>query len=341
MPTPTDLVTDLPADFEVFGQAVDTTMADLKGGTSGQILSKNTNTDMDFVWVDNQVGDITAVTADAPLTGGGTTGAISIGIQDGTTTQKGAVQLTDSTSSTSVTTAATPKNVKAAYDLANTANTTANAAIPASTATTAGDILFRNGSGITRLGIGTAGQVLKVNTGATAPEWGTASAASGLSLITSQSFSASTAVNVNSVFSSTYYNYRIIVRVTTGTAGGDGVATMRLRSSGTDTTTNYATARGYFYSTTIGADSLGSTSWGIFDQNSSYQTQSCVIDLFNPNQSLRTQGWVNNPKTNSTNLNIGIMAALLQSDTTSFDGFSIYPASGNITGTVEVYGYAK
>jgi hypothetical protein len=50
MPTPTDLVTDLPADFEVFGQAVDTSLADLKGGTTGQVLKKNTNTDMDFVW---------------------------------------------------------------------------------------------------------------------------------------------------------------------------------------------------------------------------------------------------------------------------------------------------
>jgi hypothetical protein len=50
MPTPTDLVTDLPADFEVFGQAVDTSLADLKGGTTGQFLKKNSNTDMDFVW---------------------------------------------------------------------------------------------------------------------------------------------------------------------------------------------------------------------------------------------------------------------------------------------------
>ena len=51
MPTTTDLVTDLPADFEVFGQAVATSMADLLGGTSGQVLAKNSNTDMDFVWV--------------------------------------------------------------------------------------------------------------------------------------------------------------------------------------------------------------------------------------------------------------------------------------------------
>lgn len=40
-------------------------------------------------------------------------------VQDGTTLQKGLVQLTDSHSSTSTNTAATPKNVKEAYDLAN------------------------------------------------------------------------------------------------------------------------------------------------------------------------------------------------------------------------------
>ena len=51
MPTASDLVTDLPADFEIFGQAVDTSLADLKGGTTGQVLSKTSGTDMDFTWV--------------------------------------------------------------------------------------------------------------------------------------------------------------------------------------------------------------------------------------------------------------------------------------------------
>lgn len=56
MPTSTDLVTDLPADFEVFGQGVDTSLADLLGGTTGQVLKKNSNTDMDFVWSADSAG---------------------------------------------------------------------------------------------------------------------------------------------------------------------------------------------------------------------------------------------------------------------------------------------
>ena len=129
MPTNTDLVTDLPADFEVFGQAVDTSMADLLGGTTGQILSKASNTNMDFTWITNDVGDITAVNVTSPITGGGSSGAVTVGIQSASTSQSGAVQLSDSTSTTSSVLAATPTAVKAAYDKASTAATTSVAGI--------------------------------------------------------------------------------------------------------------------------------------------------------------------------------------------------------------------
>jgi hypothetical protein len=52
MPTATDLVTDLPADFEVFGQAVATSLQYLLGGTTGQVLSKTSGTDMAFTWIE-------------------------------------------------------------------------------------------------------------------------------------------------------------------------------------------------------------------------------------------------------------------------------------------------
>ena len=46
-------------------------------------------------------GDIESVTATSPLTGGGSTGALTIGIQSASTSQAGSVQLSDSTSTTS------------------------------------------------------------------------------------------------------------------------------------------------------------------------------------------------------------------------------------------------
>lgn len=205
MPTNTDLVKDLPADFEVFGQAVDTSLADLKGGTSGQILAKNSNTDMDFVWIANDQGDITAVNVTSPITGGGSSGAVTVGIDDGTTAQKGAVQLEDSTSSTSTTKAATPNSVKSAYDLAN-------AAIPKSLVDAAGDLIYATADNTpARLAIGTANQVLRVNSGATAPEWATPAGGGGMTSLAAANLPAASTTTLSAI-STDYIDLVLYVR---------------------------------------------------------------------------------------------------------------------------------
>ena len=129
------------------GQTTYTNGQLLIGNTTGNTLTKATLTAGSGVTITNSTGSITisatgsggtvtSVTGTSPIAStGGTTPDISI--QDGTTTQKGAVQLEDSTSSTSTTKAATPASVKAAYDLAA-------AALPAAGGTLTGNVTVAN-----------------------------------------------------------------------------------------------------------------------------------------------------------------------------------------------------
>jgi len=73
-PADTDLVKDGAAAIRTLGNGIDTSLVDLKGGTTGQVLAKASNTDLDFTWssVDpltilDAKGDlITATAADTP-----------------------------------------------------------------------------------------------------------------------------------------------------------------------------------------------------------------------------------------------------------------------------------
>ena len=198
MPTSTDLVTDLPADFDVFGQSVDTSMADLKGGTTGQILSKASATDMDFTWITNDVGDITAVTAGTGISGGGTSGAVTV------------------------------------------TNSMATAI------TTAGDVIQGTGSGtFSRLGIGTAGQVLTVNSGATALEY-TTPASGGETLLSTTALSTG---SVTISIASGYKNVYLVVRDMAPAASGY-LMQMRLNS---DTASNYFSSNYFGVGTSTGS----------------------------------------------------------------------------------------
>jgi hypothetical protein len=90
--------------------------------------------------------------------------------------------------------------------LGSSADTTVQALNPG---TTAGDIdYYTTSTAKARVAIGTAGQVLKVNSGATAPEWG--AVAGGFNFISRTTFSAVSGVDIDAIFSNTYDNYMVV-----------------------------------------------------------------------------------------------------------------------------------
>jgi len=193
VPTSTDLVKDGATAIEALGDSIDASLVDLKGGTTGQVLSKNSNTDMDFTWVTDPGGDITNVAVTSPITGGGSSGSVTIGIQSASTTQSGAVQLENSTSSTSTTLAATPNSVKSAYDLAN-------AAIAKAIVDAKGDLIAATAADtVARLAVGTNGQVLTADSAeATGLKWATPAGGGGGKILQVVSATTSTDTTIAS-----------------------------------------------------------------------------------------------------------------------------------------------
>ena len=178
---------------------------------------------------DNFAADINAITASTPLTGGGTSGTVTVSIQDGTTSQKGAVQLEDSTASTSTTKASTPSSVKSAYDLAN-------GAIAKTLTTTTGDIIYASAANTpARLGIGTTGQVMTVASGL--PSWATPASGGGgsMTLESTTAFSGNT-VTVSLPSSALGYKQLILHLDNWSMTGGNGYHTFRFNN---DSGANY------------------------------------------------------------------------------------------------------
>ena len=101
--------------------------------------------------------------------------------------------------------------------------------------TTQGDILYRDGSGLQRLPKGTAGQVLQMNSGATAPEYGTVSS----DYVKLQSYTNLSGTSGNyisfdfsSLFSATYKHYKLIVNGMYNSSGSGHQLRCRLNVGG-------------------------------------------------------------------------------------------------------------
>lgn len=159
--------------------------------------------------------------------------------------------------------------------------------------------------------------------------------AGGLVYVTGSTFSASSAVNVNNCFTSTYENYRVIVSFTS--AVGGGAITMRLRASGTDDSgANYNQQRSSVGGTGYqGVRSTGQTSW--LGMGSVSGLINMAIELFRPFTAATTGASAKMGRGTDTSIDMDDLI-LGHTQTTSYDGFSLIFASA-ATGNVRVYGY--
>jgi|688.fasta_scaffold51440_2 hypothetical protein len=181
---------------------------------------------------------------------------------------------------------------------------------------------------------GTTGQVLK-KTSATDldVEWGTAS--SGLTLINTTSFSAVASQSINSVFSATYEFYMIQMKVVCSLNTQN--FNWRWRASGSDiTASNYYFARS---NTTTGGvvsgNGTGATTTATLNQ---IATGHGFYSIFAGHT--QTEPRLNGNSYNSELSGLTTFASGYRA-TQAVDGFTVYPASGTITGTISVYGLAN
>ena len=275
MPTATDLVTDLPADFEVFGQAVDTDFVDLLGGTTGQVLSKTSATDMAFTWID----------------------------QDDSNAIQNAI-------------------VDAKGDL-----------IGATAADTP-----------SRLAVGTDGQILTADsTEATGLKWITqATSSSGLTLISRTTWSAAASHTVDSVFTSTYENYLIVIDSWVGNSYNI-VPQLQLRYGA-------STSGSVIYGSSFGCPYTGSPM--IFQTT----TAAAAFDFWRYigdgtgsfiHANIERVGTGSAQKAHVTGIGMSDAGSeqykfgAVWTDSQAYTGFVLKTSSGTSTGTVSVYGYAK
>jgi hypothetical protein len=272
MPTATDLVTDLPADFEVFGQAVATSMADLLGGTTGQVLSKTTSADMDFTWV--------------------------------TTDDTNAIQ---------------------------------NAIVDAK-----GDLIGATAADTpARLAVGTNGQVLSADsTAGTGLKWVTPSAGS-YTLISTQTLSAASSLNVNSCFSASYVNYQILFNMTSATT--TDYIYLKMRASSADSSTAYY---GWLQRNFSSSATQPTQTANVINDTSGFQVSGglkygkAIVNLMSPFQAVETAYFsIANVWDNTNSRTVSQTWQGMHAVATSYDGFSLIPSTGTMTGTVYIYGY--
>jgi hypothetical protein len=180
----------------------------------------------------------------------------------------------------------------------------------------------------------TTGEVL------TASDTNTYLANAGWVYVNSGTFSASSNVQVNSVFTSTYTNYKLVLENLLFDASQTSLS-VRLSVGGTASVTGYYSGSQYWtFAVTPASAAFGdnnSANWGGMFIDSSVRS-SAEYTFYNPAVAVATQMTYNTTAfSNSLRMGGGY-----HSVTTAYDGFSLLPVSPRtVSGTWSVYGQRK
>lgn len=206
------------------------------------------------------------------------------------------------------------------------------------------------GVGTAVAGSASAGQVLTISAAGTST-WSTPSVAGMTQVIPTSvsvgsgsgsvdangavTFSGASSISLNGAFTSTYDNYRIVI---SSKASGDTDFNFRIRTG----TTDLSGATDYFYGSYYVGNTSSQVAASINRTNASNNFIGAIgtwngtttIDIVAPFISEVTTWTVF-----SAMRFLLLTAGSLNNNSTSYNGFTVFPSAGTITGTIRVYGY--
>ena len=163
----------------------------------------------------------------------------------------------------------------------------------------------------------------------------------GSVLVSSTTFSASSALNLNNVFTSTYANYDVTFNFTAFSANTD--LYLRLRAAGVDTTSaSYQYAHTAIRTNGTSTVNTSASSTFIFAmyarQGSAAPTRHSVqMRFIGPQLAGETQVPMQSQGDDGVAL-VSYSGSGFLLNSTQYDGFTLYPNSGTFAGTCRVYG---
>lgn len=166
----------------------------------------------------------------------------------------------------------------------------------------------------------------------------------GLVRVTSGTLSGASGITVDSIFTSTYKNYYIYINATHSTGGSDTDLYFQFRTGGVTRGSNYAYQTNYINAAVNAGTAFASVgdagSFIIYDNMDNGSIFNGWFQILDPQTAGKsTAQWFLYGEDNGNYkqmLGFGI-----QTQSVSFDGFTLTMSQGTLTGTYDVYGVAR